>query len=301
MINRECLEIGNLLENLIEGAYVIDNKGEVVFWNKSAEMITGWTQNEVMGRKCSDGILVHLDEFCAMNCPGNCIAREVIISGKTAEAELYFHHKEGHRVLVNTKIIPLNNKSGKADSCVQLFSEKISGKAYKKRIEELEKLSLSDHLTEIGNRKMAEISLETGIYKLKKYSIPFGLVFADIDDFKIVNDKFGHSAGDSVLKMVAKTIEGNLRHGDKACRWGGEEFVLITENAKIQETSFLAERIRRLVESSFLTIAGNKAAVTISAGVTEALKEDSVQALIDRADSLMFSSKKRGKNVLTLG
>lgn len=77
--------------------------------------------------------------------------------------------------------------------------------------------------------------------------------------------------------------------------------MLITDNAKIQETGFLAERIRKLVESSFLTINEKKTAVTISAGVTEALKEDSVQTLIDRADSLMFLSKKRGKNALTLG
>lgn len=221
MITRECPEIGSVLENLIEGAYVISKNGEVVFWNKAAERITGWHQEEVIGRKCSDGILVHLDEFCSMNCSGKCMAREVIMSGKTAAAELYFHHKEGHRVLVNTKMIPLRYKSEKADFCVQLFCENYSGKAYKKRIQQLEKLTLSDHLTGIGNRKIAEISLETGIYKLKKYSIPFGLVFADIDDFKTVNDEFGHSAGDSVLQMVARTIEGNLRQGDKPA--DGEE------------------------------------------------------------------------------
>lgn len=288
-----------LLENLFEGVYVMDENGVIIFWNKSAESITGFSKDDVLGKKCSEGILVHLDESCSLNCPINCKAKEAMNSRNNTCADLYFHHKNGYRLLVKTKLMPVYSENGKSEGCVQIFKEKYSWGNEKRRIEELEKMSLSDHLTGIGNRKLAEIGIDTALHRLKRYSLKFGVVFADIDDFKKINDEFGHATGDRVLIMVAKTISGNLRNGGLACRWGGDEFVLIIENTDDDLLNVLAERTRKLVENSFLIIDGKIISVTLSAGATEASPDDSVTTLVERADRLMFQSKKLGKNIVT--
>ena len=137
---------------------------------------------------------------------------------------------------------------------------------------------------------------------MNRYDIPFGVLFMDIDDFKRVNDVYGHDTGDSVLKFVAGTLSANSRPFDLYGRWGGEEFVGIVRNVNAANLKHMGQRLRRLVEKSFLLADdGDKLRVTISLGATMALPEDTIHSLLQRADTLMYQSKAAGKNRLTIG
>ena len=126
------------------------------------------------------------------------------------------------------------------------------------------------------------------------------MIFVDVDQFKQVNDTFGHQTGDLVLKMVAQTLVKNCRSFDLVGRWGGEEFLCVISKLKdADQITIIAERLRALVESAWVSLPDCSLHVTISLGVTLARLQDTPETLIHRADGLMYRSKAAGRNRFT--
>ena len=163
-----------------------------------------------------------------------------------------------------------------------------------------QKLALLDSLTNLGNRRYIEINLRSKLDEMRRYHLPFGILFMDIDRFKDINDTHGHVVGDEMLKMIARTLSGNLRPSDMLGRWGGEEFVAIIANLDEEGLYEIANRCRFLVEQSSLSADGKKLRATISIGATLCQPEDALDALMERADSLMYQSKLAGRNRVTI-
>jgi len=162
-------------------------------------------------------------------------------------------------------------------------------------------MALLDNLTRLANRNYLEKELTIRFEEHKRMGIPFGVLFMDIDHFKKFNDTYGHDVGDRVLKFVANTLAKNLRPFDVVGRWGGEEFIGIMRNVAGQTLEQLGERLRVLVDDSYLMQQGNKLHVSISIGATVTRNDDTVNSLIKRADTLLYQSKQAGRNRLTLG
>jgi len=131
---------------------------------------------------------------------------------------------------------------------------------------------------------------------MHNHAVPVGILFLDIDHFKNFNDRYGHKVGDDVLVMVAKSISYSLRKMDVVARWGGEEFIVILPGATAVIVRSVSERIRILIEQSFIIAAENRLNVTVSIGATMSLKNDSAEAIVSRADKLMYLAKSQGRN-----
>jgi len=166
----------------------------------------------------------------------------------------------------------------------------------KQRIEELRKLAMLDSLTEIGNRRYGEIQLQSRLDEMRRYGASFGVLIADIDHFKNVNDSYGHDVGDEVLKRIAQALSASVRSSDVVTRWGGEEFLAIIINAGIAELGAVAEKLRTVIEDTECTAGGDPIPITISIGATLAQPSDAVDTLIKRADRLLYHSKSAGRN-----
>ena len=117
-----------------------------------------------------------------------------------------------------------------------------------------------------------------------------------MDHFKKVNDTHGHEIGDEVLRMVARTLGGNLRSVDSFGRWGGEEFIAVITNTSREYLCMVAERSRRLVAESELRAGPHHVRVTVSIGATMAHAGDTIESLVDRADGLLYRAKASGRN-----
>ncbi|MBU1341035.1 MAG: sensor domain-containing diguanylate cyclase [Proteobacteria bacterium] len=290
----------DLLENLYDGVYYVNKTQNITIWNKSAEKITGYSKNEVRGFRCSDNILRHIndqgDELCIKGCPLGRTLRD----GKIRDADVYLHHKNGHRVPVSIRVAPILDKEKQIIGAVEIFSDNSKQMTILKELEILRKEVFTDKLTQVGNRKFAEFNLATRFSEMKAYDIPFGVLFFDIDNFKKINDAYGHNTGDMVLKMVSKTILNILRSLDAICRWGGDEFVVIIPNVDLNTLKIIAEKIRMFIEKTWLKTKDAILRITISIGGTMALEADSIDALIQKADSLMYDSKKNGRNAISI-
>lgn len=156
--------------------------------------------------------------------------------------------------------------------------------------------AMKDPLTGLGSRAALENSLSRDLGLAKRHCHPFSLLIVDIDKFKGVNDKYGHSAGDAVLKEVAQAIAAAARQTDQAFRYGGEEFVVLLEKTDEDGAITIAERIRRNIEKLVPSYQGKKIPTTASIGVATVGKNDSTEALFDRADQALYHAKNNGRN-----
>ena len=210
------------------------------------------------------------------------------------------HHKEGHRIPVSVRVSALRNRDGEIIGGIELFTDISNQAANELRVKELEKVALLDNLTQLANRNYIERDLQGRFEELKRFKIPFGIFFMDIDHFKKFNDTYGHDVGDKVLKFVASTFVNNARPFDLYGRWGGEEFIGIIRNIGVDDLEQLGNRLRALIEHSYIIHENEKLSVTISMGATLANDNDTMDSLIKRADTLLYKSKKDGRNRLTI-
>lgn len=162
--------------------------------------------------------------------------------------------------------------------------------------ETLDEIASHDPLTGLLNRRSMEFHLGKVMDVAKKTGAQFSLIMADIDDFKKVNDNYGHDVGDQVLVHVADIMKKQLRGNDHVCRWGGEEMLLlISNNGKVAIQ--VAERIRQALENSPITTKdGNKITVTMTFGVTGYIPGFNINKLIKITDENLYKGKRNGKN-----
>ncbi|MFQ5485191.1 MAG: GGDEF domain-containing protein, partial [Desulfobacterales bacterium] len=234
-------------------------------------------------------------------CTGMCPLAATITDGKPREDEVYMHHKDGHRIPVSVRVSTLTDRDGKIIGGVELFTDISNQAANQLRVKELKKLVLIDNLTQLANRSYIEREIQSRLEEKKRLNIPFGILFIDIDHFKKFNDTYGHDVGDDVLKFVANTFVSNARPYDLYGRWGGEEFIGIIRNISDKDLESLGNRIRSLIENSYIMHENEKLNVTTSIGATLVNANDSIDSLIKRADTNLYKSKKAGRNCLTIG
>lgn len=292
----------NLLDNLYDGVYFVDGERRITYWNKGAERLTGFESAEVTDCYCRDDILMHVDGEGNKLCDTDlCPAVKTLKDGQAREEEVYLHHKMGHRVPVAIRVAPIVSPDGLVIGAVEVFSDNTTSVVSRQLISELEKIALLDPLTEVGNRRYAEMNLKSRLAEMDRYDWPFGVLFMDLDEFKAINDRFGHEVGDDVLRMTARTIRNSLRSFDVVCRWGGEEFLGIIVNVDEERLRAVADKLRAMVEQSSFSFDSQTIRTTISIGATLARGGDTVGDLIRRADELMYRSKGAGRNTISMG
>ena len=288
-----------ILENLYEGVYLVDNDRKILYWNKGAENITGYTSSEVIGKRCSDNIN-HVDDNGVQLCMTTCPLAKTVADSIPREIHLYIRHKKGHRVPVLVRTAILQDSQGQIVGAVEIFSDNSPKLAITQRIKELEKMALLDPLTELANRRYIELNMQTKIDEMRRYGKPFGILFMDIDHFKKINDLHGHDIGDKVLIMVSNTFMKNVRASDIVGRWGGEEFLAIIPNITEEQLHFTANKLRVLVEQSGFPLNSGIVQVTVSIGATLAQPKDTIETLLERADKLLYYSKATGRNRVSI-
>ncbi len=289
-----------LLESLHDGVYFVDTDRTILFWNQAAQRISGFAPDEVLGRCCAGSILMHMDGWGTALCREKCPLERTINDGEPREAEMYLHHRQGHLLPVLVKVYPVKDPSGAIVGAVEVFSDISERSATQVRIHELEKLTMLDRLTTLANKRYVEIELYNRLNEMERYGIGFGLVYLDIDNLREINAAYGREAGDTILKVIAKTLLNNSRPFDLYGRWGGEEFVCILKNVSGDELYSIGNRLRILVEQSYFLVGRTKVRATVSCGATLARPSDTVNGLLGRAVDLMQASKGRGRNHITV-
>lgn len=287
-----------MLNCLYDGVYFVDKDRKIIYWNASAEKLTGYSGEKIIGRYCYDNKLNHTNDEGVLLCRGeSCPLAKTLKDGSLREEELYLQHKNGHRIPISVRISPIHNAKNEIIGAVEIFNDNSRKSHLLEQLVRFKELSLIDSLTALGNKRYIEIELSSKMNEMGKVGRPFfGVLFADIDHFKRVNDQYGHDIGDKIIQMVAKTIQNSIGNGGIAFRWGGEEFLAIINTNLKEELVKVAERVRALTEQSVFRMESEEIKVTVSVGATLAELDDTSEMLVKRADELMYLSKKTGRN-----
>jgi len=195
---------------------------------------------------------------------------------------------------------PLSQKQQKSLETLRSFAAPYLDNSFlHKRITELAAI---DDLTNILNRRFGMRRLKEEFSRSTRHGIPISAIMVDIDNFKDFNDTFGHNAGDAVLKMVAATIQSNLRVEDMVCRYGGEEFLIALAGAGMNDSAAIIERIRRAVETNFINWGNKHLKVTMSCGIATypVVRASVCEELITSADKALYAAKEFGRNQVTI-
>ena len=290
-----------LLDNMHDGVYFVNRERKITYWNEGAARLSGYSEHEVTGKHCFDNLLGHVDEggkpLCLTGCPLSAVLRD----GQPRESEIYLRHKEGHRMPVNVRVLPMRDAEGSIVGAVEVFSDSAIKNRVEKKVIELEQLAFRDSLTGLPNRRYLQLKVEQGLEEHRRFGRSFGLLMFDVDRFKQVNDTHGHETGDGLLKAVAGTLVQGLRTIDIVGRWGGEEFLVLMPDLDAIALGDLAERCRVLIAQSSVASDAARISATASIGATVLNHSDSAEAAIARADDLMYQSKRSGGNRTTAG
>lgn len=284
-----------IIENMQDGAYFVDKNREILFWNSAAEKITGYTKDEIIGKACPESNLNHIDEEGKPLCQIGCPLFATNIDGKQRRERVFVRHKDGHRLPIRVNIFPIR-KDNEIIGSIEIFTQDSPTKYDDQLIEHLSGIAMHDDLTKLPNRRYLESFLSYKLNQYRHFHQNFAVLFADIDDFSVFNDTYGHDAGDLVLTNIAHSLLKDTKKDDLVGRWGGEELVGIYTISNEYEASIKAERFRQLVQSTDINYNGTSLHVTVSVGVTNAKVDDTIESIIERADHLMYSSKNNGKN-----
>jgi diguanylate cyclase (GGDEF)-like protein len=182
--------------------------------------------------------------------------------------------------------------------CLMVFTAFFIRRGIEIQKNQLRALATRDQLTNLFNRRYFLEFIQKYRQKSIRDKEPFCVVMADIDHFKSINDTYGHSTGDNVLKLVADYLQKGLRSNDIIARWGGEEFLFVLVNCEKQEAARRIEQLRLGFSQNILVEGNNNEvrSVTMSFGVVQSDNDKTIDELISRADQLLFDAKRTGRN-----
>ena len=287
-----------LIPYLYEGVYVVDQDRKIIFWNEGSTRITGYRSDEVLHRFCHHNLLQHVDASGKQLCLNGCPLHNTLQTGVINEAHVFLRHKEGYRIPVMVRSIPIYDTEQKIVAAIEVFTDERFQKQMFHENESLKNELRTDPLTRVANRNYFNFQMTSRLEEAHQFNTTFGVLLIDIDRFKNVNDTYGHLVGDEVLKLVANSLSSNVEPSELVSRWGGEEFVAII-NADSDESLFeKAETLRNLVSASSHTMKnGEVLKVTVSIGGTLFKNEDTLSSMIERADQNMYYAKQHGRNM----
>lgn len=292
--------LNRILDQINDSCSLLNKEKIFLYWNKAAEELTEFKKEEMIGKSCVSEPLLYLDAAGKSLCGENCLAEQVLKDGLPRITDVYLLHKRGYRIPVNLKIIPVMNSEGQPIGVTEIFTNAIPSVTIPLRINELEKMQLIDMDTGIPNRLYMEMYLKNKIDEYQKYNLPFGLIYADIDNFNKIQERFGRFNAAKLVRMIARTLHKNIRYFDVVARWDHEEFLIVLLNIDENRLDIVANKLRLLVAESYITIETGLLNATVSMGATLVSRYDTVESLVKRAEQLMLHSKWRGRNKVSL-
>jgi diguanylate cyclase (GGDEF)-like protein len=168
--------------------------------------------------------------------------------------------------------------------------------AYKK----MEMLARTDPLTQLSNRRDLLERFQQEVIRFERSGKPLTILLGDIDDFKMINDRYGHDCGDFSLVNTAEIMKSMVRKQDTVGRWGGEEFIILLPETSISGGEIVAQAIRRRIAAENFSFKTHNFSITLTFGVCGFIEEMDVDSCINRADEALYQGKRQGKNCVVL-
>jgi len=291
----------NIVFNQLQDAVVCLTKNrKVVYWNKAAELMSGFEAAAMVGKGCFEEPSLFVDYGGLNVCRDKCPVAMTLKDGAPRNLDVYLQHKAGFRMPASLRIIPVLKEDGEIIGAVETFTSIAPKVTIPLGLAELEKMGLVDQETGIPSKQYLDMTLNTRLEEFQKYGLSFGLIYVDIDNYGKILEKHGRFNATKIVRTVARTLHKNIRFFDIVGRWSTEEFLVILLNIDDSRMDIVANKLRLLVAESYITTEMGMLNATVSMGASLVLRYDTVESLAKRGEQLMMHSKWLGKNRVSM-
>lgn len=272
------------------GVLILEENLKIIYWSKGAEKITGYSSKDVFHKSFEDFSIIEIyskkKEINFKN-----LIKKLIIKKQNSVNVVYIRHKENYRFPIELHLFYFYDEIKKRNIILGIFSILDMVVYTKKLIKSLKEKANKDFLTLLPNRRFLEYIINKKMKEFKRFSANFGIILFDLDNFKSINDCFGHKAGDKILKIFSNTIKNNLRDCDILGRLGGDEFIAIILNVDMEQLKMISDKLVNIVSNKLFKEKEHKFHIFVSAGYALNQKEDTFETLMERADKSMYKEK----------
>jgi PAS domain S-box-containing protein/diguanylate cyclase (GGDEF)-like protein len=275
-----------LVDSLETGVYLVDLHRKIVYWNHGAERIAGYKRQDVIGRFCREDLLVHCDENEKQLCGSSCPLLDCMREGQAREASVYLRHREGHRVPVHVRALPLRDRNGVIVGAAEIFEERRFLPETDRRKDELAN-GCQDECTKLPNQPLMESYLRERLGLFTAHSIPFGVLLIEPERLQHFQAAYGKEAVRAILRVVGHTLKNTLRPTDYLGRWKGDRFLAILPGCGCQSLENVAHRLKGTVGGSGIQWWGDRLSVGIRVAGTAIAPDDAVENVLERVESAL--------------
>lgn len=293
--SRAYIEINQIFKTVAGGIFLVDTQFNILRYNEALLEMAGVSAAAATGAKCHE---IFSSALCGT---AGCPLRQIKAGAERVESEVERMGPDGpvyYHVLATPFRGPAGDLVGIVEHITDVTSRVLAEKALQKSEQRYKELSLIDELTGLFNKRYFNQHLVLEVERARRYGHSLALLIMDIDNFKYYNDTYGHPAGDRVLAAMGMMLRDSLRISDLACRFGGEEFVVILSETDGETGLLLADRLRE--EFAALDFQPREDGLvvrrTMSIGVTQLEATEPPGALLARADQNLYQAKKAGRN-----
>jgi diguanylate cyclase (GGDEF)-like protein/PAS domain S-box-containing protein len=281
------------LQSIGDAVITTDAGGRIDYLNPVAERLTGWTIGEGRGRPIGE-VLQLIDESSRK--PVAYTLDRVLLAGETSvpSDRNVLVNRRGEELAIQETASPIRSREGAAIGAVIVFGDVTKERRLKRA---LSYQASHDALTGLINRREFDVRLESAVIAAQRGEVEYVLLYVDLDQFKIVNDTCGHSAGDRLLRDVTSLLQTRVRASDTIARLGGDEFGLLLERCSLEQAERVADSIRQAIHGYRFLWGANSLSVGASIGVVRIARETtSAAAVLSAADIACYAAKDGGRN-----
>ncbi|KJR41978.1 PAS/PAC sensor-containing diguanylate cyclase [Candidatus Magnetoovum chiemensis] len=286
------MKLGNdayktILDNLNIAVAVLDTQGIITYWNKGAEAITGIKASEVIGRNCCSELIKHISDTGHDYCLDGCFIKHLIENRENYEGEFSFLLRGNTKLSAKVNITILYDENGEPEGAVEIFYDNSSKMLLERKNVKLMSINLIDPVTEVGNRRFAEINLKSRFNEWLRYHWQFGVLFIYIDNYNELMSKYGKISALKAKKLIATTLSNSFRPYDNISLWDETTFIVTLVNVNKETLTVVAERCRVLVEKLVFKINNDQYYLHVSIGAVLSRTKENIHKLRTRAQQLM--------------
>lgn len=282
--NKNIIKFSKIIDEIDDSIFITNKSGIITYINKAFSQQTEYSKKEAYGQT------PNLLSSGKQNNTFYARLWNTILSGNVFRATVINKKKSGGIYYENETITPIKDKRKRVIGFISTGKDVTEETLHN---QELCRIAATDKLTGIYNRHKFEELFLVEVERSNRFRLPLSMILLDIDNFKLINDTYGHSIGDDVLKHSVAVIQKNIRKLDILSRWGGEEFLVLTPGSNLEDTQQLAEKLRLAIYNEPFDKIDN---ITVSIGLSTLQKEDTFVQLFERTDKALYDAKKNGKN-----
>jgi diguanylate cyclase (GGDEF)-like protein/PAS domain S-box-containing protein len=272
-----------ILESLPAGLCVIDLEKKIVLWSDGAERITGHLRHDVIGHKCVGEALLHCGRQDCEWCNETGVLVRALKTSQPAEAFGFLHHKAGHEIGVWTCAVPVRNEHGSIVGAVEIFEEQQQAADLDHRDQSANPPGCVDELTSVASYAMMRSHLREALGTFAEVQAPFGVLLFRLEGLEEFRARTGADAAASLLRLVARTLEGALWQTDFVGRWSDDQFLVILNGCRKDVLESVRERVGRMLAGDGIEWWGERRSLPVSIGQATPQSGDAIESLMQRA------------------